>query len=284
MLGFINIYKPREISSAFAVNKFKRKVGVKCGHMGTLDPLASGVLPIGLNQATRLFNYLLDKEKKYIATFDFAYETPSYDLETQPIKYSNFIPTKDEIKAILPDFIGMIEQVPPAFSAKMIDGKRSYKLARKGKAIELAPKKVEITDIKLIEKVSDSAYSFEISCRGGTYIRSLARDIGEKFSCASTMTSLERTASGFFTKENSVELNEFINSDDIEKYLIKPESVLNFPKITLSTKESTRLLHGLKDEYDLSDGLYSIFSVNEFWGVGEIKNKILKMKSFVRDL
>lgn len=284
MLGFFNIYKPGTLSSAFCVALFKRKVKCKCGHMGTLDPLASGILPVGVNQATRLFNYLLDKEKTYVATFDFAYETPSFDLETEIIKTADYIPTKREVESIIPEFVGKISQIPPVFSAKMVDGKRSYRLARRGKEVDLPAKEVNILNIKLLNQVSESAFSFEITCKGGTYIRSLARDFGRKFSCASTMTQLERTSCGVFTKENSVNINEFIDSENIEKYLIKPENVLSFEKIILNENQSQRLLNGLKDEYSLSNGLYSVFSLDEFWGVGEVNNGVLKMKSYVRDL
>ncbi len=284
MIGFINIYKPKEISSAFAVNKFKWKVKTKCGHMGTLDPLASGVLPIGLNQATRLFNFLLDKEKVYEAVFDFSYETPSYDLETQPIKKAIYIPSQNEIEGILPKYIGNISQIPPAFSAKMVDGKRSYKLARKGAVVDLPPKNVEILDIKLLEQVTESAFKFKIVCKGGTDIRSLARDLGSEFSCPATMISLERTACGVFKKENSVDINEFLKADDISKFIIKPENVLSYKELRLDKTLALKLLNGVFDtKYDVPNGLYKVFNEEEFWGVGEVLDGVLKMKAYVRE-
>lgn len=284
MVGFINIYKPKEISSAFCVNKFKWKVKTKCGHMGTLDPLASGVLPIALNQATRLFDYLLGKEKVYEAVFDFAYETPSFDLETQPTNRATYIPSKAEIEKILPKYVGNVSQMPPAFSAKMIDGKRSYKLARKGVEVNLEPKNVEILNVKILEQVSNSAFKFEITCKGGTYIRSLARDFGSEFSCPATMISLERTASGIFKKENSVDINEFLKAEDISSFIIKPEQVLNFDEIHLSNYLATKLLNGVYDHrYNNQNGTYKIFCEKDFWGVGEVFNGVLKMKTYVRD-
>lgn len=284
MLGFINIFKPSSVSSAFAVSKFKKKVKCKCGHMGTLDPLASGVLPIGLNQANRLFDFLLDKKKIYNAIFDFSYQTASFDSETEIIKKADYIPSFLEVQSILPKFIGKISQIPPAYSAKMIDGKRSYKLARAGVNVELQPKEVEILDVRLNKQIDESKFSFTIECRGGTYIRSLARDFGECFSCGATMVALERTACGNFTKENSVGLNEFLDCEDVEKFIIKPEDVVEYPKLILSSLQSTRLLNGLYDEFDLPNGLFKVYSLEQFWGVGQIVDKKLKMKAYVRDL
>lgn len=284
MIGFICINKKAGDSSTYCVNKVKRKVGKKCGHLGTLDPLASGVLPVGIGQATRLFDILLSKEKTYVATFDFAYSTPSLDLETEPDNYSLKIPTSDEINSVLPKLVGEIDQIPPAYSAKFIDGKRSYKLARKGEVVNLPPKRVTIYSIKLIEKLTDTSYSFEIKCGGGTYIRSIVRDLAELLNCYGVMTKLIRTKSGKFDINNSVTIDELIASEDVSKYIIKPESVLDYPEVRLSKNAAKRLIDGLFDEYDLSDGLYKVFNEDEFWGVGEVSSKVLKMKVYVRDL
>ena len=150
MNGFLNIYKPRGMSSAHCLNKIKKKIDYKCGHMGTLDPLACGILPVGIGQATRLFDHLLDKRKTYIAEFTFGYETDTLDLEGELLSKSDKIPTLDEINAVLPNLCGKIMQIPPIFSAKCVDGKKSYKLARKGIAVDLPPKEVEIFYIKII--------------------------------------------------------------------------------------------------------------------------------------
>lgn len=284
MIGFICINKRVGDSSTYCVNKAKRKLKCKCGHMGTLDPLASGVLPIGLGQATRLFDILMDKRKTYIATFDFAYETPSLDLETQPVNFSQVIPTKTEIEKVLNGFIGDIMQIPPKYSAKFIDGKRSYKLARQGLDVDLKPKKVRVYDLKLLEQLTNSEFKFEIQCGGGTYIRSLVRDMALALGCFGTMTSLTRTKSGFFKIENSVGIDEFISDDDPTKYIIKPQDVLDFDTVVLSQVQAKRLIDGLYDEYALKDGLYKVFNGEEFWGVGEVRSNILKMKVYVRDL
>ncbi|MDY4187425.1 MAG: tRNA pseudouridine(55) synthase TruB [Candidatus Borkfalkiaceae bacterium] len=293
MNGFINVYKPKKMSSAFCLNKIKRKFGFKCGHMGTLDPLACGILPVGIGQATRLFDCLLDKKKVYVAEFTFGTETDTLDLEGKPVFTGGKIPSKAEIIDLLPHFCGNIQQVPPAFSAKCVDGKKSYKLARKGIAVELNPKEVTVYSIEVLsdddggEKNNNGIFRFKIECGGGTYIRSLARDIGRAAGSYATMTGLERVACGYFTKENSVTLQQIENAKDISELLIKSDEVLDFPKLYLDKAKATRLLNGLRDEYAENDGDYLVYAEtengeNEFWGVGHISQKILIIKPYVR--
>ncbi len=284
MLGFINFDKKVGDTSCFLVNKVKKKLKVKCGHMGTLDPLASGVLPVGLGQATRLFDYLLDKEKTYVATFDFSHDTLTLDSEGEPINFSKVIPTKQDILSVIPKFIGEIPQIPPVFSAKCVNGSRSYKLARKGVVVELEPKTVCIESIEILEQLSQTEFKFKIDCKGGTYIRSIARDIATELGCFATMTSLDRIKSGFFVKENAVSLEEFLEKDNACDLLISPDKVLDFPMLKLSALEFKRVLDGLYDEFEIENGLYRVYNAQSFVGVGEIKDKILKMKAYVRDL
>lgn len=281
MNGFINIYKPRGESSAKCLARVKKIVNCKCGHMGTLDPLACGVLPVALGQATRLFDIMTEKRKKYIAEFTFGYETDTLDLEGKKVFECEKIPTKDELIDLLPDFIGEIDQVPPAFSAKCVDGKKSYKLARAGKAVELKPKRIEIYDIKLV-KAQSPAFTFEITCGGGTYIRSVARDLGRQSGSYATMTALERVQSGFFTAERSVTLDE-LEKDGFEKYLIKSDEVLNFPKLELEESKAIRLLNGLYDRFDIADGRYRVYVSGDFWGVGNATDGKLVIRPYVRD-
>lgn len=284
MTGFICINKKAGDSSSYCVNKVKKKLKQKCGHMGTLDPLASGVLPIAIGQATRLFDILLDKEKTYIATFDFAYSTPSLDLETEADNYSAVLPSQEDIEKVIPSLVGAVDQIPPKYSAKFVDGKRSYKLARKGIDVDLKPKRVSIYSIKLLERLSKSVFTFEIRCGGGTYIRSIVRDMANALGCFGVMTNLVRVKSGEFEINSSVTVEEFINCEDANAYLIKPQDILNYPTLILNGNQSKRLLDGLYDTYSQKDGLYKVFADDDFWGVGEILNGILKMKVYVRDL
>ena len=194
---------------------------------------------------------------------------------------NGLVPSEEEIVEILPSLCGKVMQIPPVFSAKCIDGKKSYQLARKGIAVELEPKEVEIYSIKLIENNSPS-FKFEICCGGGTYIRSICRDIAKKMNTHATMTALERTASGFFTLENCIHLDDFLASDNPVSLLIPSEQPLNYKKLILAKNQGFRLLNGLRDEYDLPQQKYCVYCEDEFWGVGIIEDKKLYIKPYVR--
>ncbi|HBK02679.1 MAG TPA: tRNA pseudouridine(55) synthase TruB [Clostridiales bacterium] len=285
MLGFISVNKKKGDTSAFVVNRIKRLVGKgsHIGHMGTLDPLASGVLPVAIGQATRLFPFLLDKRKSYLADFDFSFTTPSLDLETEPTLTTVKRTTEKEILSVLPSLIGEVMQVPPVYSAKCVDGKRSYKLARRGVEVELQPKKVQIDDIRLVEKLSETCFRFEIDCRGGTYIRSIARDLGAALDLPATMTNLVRTRSGIFTIENSFTLDE-IEEKGLSACLVEPDKTVFYPELKLTAEEEKRLLNGLYDDFSVENGLCKVYGEAGFLGVGEVTDKKLKMKAYVRDL
>ena len=285
MLGFIPVNKKKGDTSAYVVNRIKKLVGKNksCGHMGTLDPLASGVLPVAIGQATRLFPFLLDKRKSYLADFDFSFTTPSLDLETEPSLTTEKRTSEKEILSVLPSLIGEVMQIPPAYSAKCVDGKRSYKLARRGVEVELQPKKVRIDDIRLVDRLSETCFRFEIDCRGGTYIRSIARDLGAALSLPATMTNLVRTRSGIFTIENSFTLDE-IAEKGLSKCLVEADKTVFYPSLTLSTEKEKRLLNGLYDDFLVENGLYKVYGESGFLGVGEITEQKLKMKAYVRDL
>lgn len=283
MNGFLNLYKPKGVSSAKILNALKKSIkGVTVGHMGTLDPLASGVLPVALGKSTRLFDFLLDKDKTYIATFAFGYETNTLDLEGEIVKRSEYIPTENELIAAAKQNTGEVMQVPPVFSAKCVNGKRSYQLARKGEEVELQPKKVTINSIELIEKISDNELKFKIECKGGTYIRSIVRDIAAACGTVGTMTDLVRTGSGIFLIENSVKLEDFVSSDNKESILIPPEDVISYPEIYLNETETTRLFNGLYDTFSYPDGRYKIFAPDGFYGVGDVTNEKIKVKAYIR--
>ena len=167
MNGFINLFKPSGMTSAYALNKIKKLLGkkVKCGHMGTLDPMASGVLPVGIGKATRLFNYLLDKDKVYEAEFTFGYETDTLDAEGVTILEGGRIPTLEEVQTASQSLVGVINQIPPSYSAKNVAGTRSYVLARKGIAVELPPKQIEINSIIVTQTEKSNTFKFLIECK-----------------------------------------------------------------------------------------------------------------------
>ncbi|MBE7087678.1 MAG: hypothetical protein E7369_05220, partial [Clostridiales bacterium] len=193
-----------------------------------------------------------------------------------------YIPTETEIEEKLKDFIGDIEQVPPKYSAKCIDGKRGYQLARRGVEFSLPPKKVTVLDFKLTKKLSDTEYEFEIKCKGGTYIRSLARDLGVATKSMAIMSSLVRTQSGIFNLENGVTVEDLKDSDNPENFIIPSDFAVDYEKVVLTETQATRILNGLFDKYPLKDGVYRVYNCTDFWGIGVVTDGILKIKAYVR--
>ena len=279
MTGFIVVNKAEGVSSAREVNIIKRLTNTPCGHMGTLDPMASGVLPIAIGNATRLFDYFLEKRKTYIATFVFGVNSDTLDTTGNIIEEGGAIPSVEEINACLPDLIGEVYQVPPKYSAKNIDGKRGYQLARAGIEFELPPKKVNIYSIRLIKKVDESSYSFEIECGGGTYIRSIARDLGAKLGTCAIMSSLVRTKSGIFELNKSIK-TETLTKENVADYIIETDSVLPYDSFHPTETEAKRLFNGLTVKCSLCDGTYKIYcNDGSFYGLAEAKDNILKVRT-----
>lgn len=267
MTGFINVWKREGDTSAYVVNRLKRLTRTPCGHMGTLDPLASGVLPVGIGNATRLFDYFLEKQKVYLAHFRFGVTTPTLDYESDPI-VGGCIPTAQEIEAVLPQFIGEIAQIPPVFSAKCVNGKRSYELAREGKEVSLAAKTVKIERLDLLEQTDRDEFTFRITCGGGTYIRSLARDIAAALGTQGFMSGLVREQSGVFSQDNAV-LFEELTAETVEKSLIRTEDVLPFPSMTVT---DIRFYNGIHLPCDRTEGLYKIYNEDGFYGLARVTN------------
>ena len=282
MKGFINIDKAAGKSSAQVVAAVKKIFKVPCGHMGTLDPLATGVLPVGLGKTTRLFPYLLNKTKTYRARFLFGLSTDTLDTTGKTENTTEIIPTEKQIIDNLDKFTGKIDQIPPNFSAKCVDGKRGYQLARRGVEFSLPPKTVEITAFSLVGQVSDREYEFEITCKGGTYIRSLARDLGVATGSLAVMSALRRTASGKFTVDNAVTAEELLAAENPEKYIIPADFAVDFEKLTLDEIQAKKILDGVYEDYGFSDGVYRVYNGEEFWGIGEAKEGRLKIKAYVR--
>ncbi len=281
--GFFNVNKPSGIVSSAVVNKLKWLSGVPCGHMGTLDPLASGVLPVGVGNAARLFDYFLEKEKEYIAEFTFGVDSDTLD-STGTLIVGGRIPDEKEIAEVLPTFFGDIMQTPPKYSAKNVNGKRGYELARAGVEFELAPKKVHIYGMEILGKSADKAdtYRIKIRCGGGTYIRSLARDIAAALGTKAVMSSLLRTQSGVFTLEKSIPfslLEEEPTLEELEKYLIPTESVLPFDTLALTEKQEEKLYNGQRIVIEKADGLYKIYKNGGFYGIAEVLNGLAKAKT-----
>lgn len=286
-VGFINVDKPSGIVSSAVVNKIKWLTGYPCGHMGTLDPLASGVLPVGVGNATRLFDYFLAKRKKYIAEFTFGVSSDTLD-STGELTFGGDVPTESEIEKVLPSLTGEVWQVPPKYSAKNVNGRRGYDLARAGIDFELPPKKIVIHDIKLLGRSEENENTFrvEIACGGGTYIRSIGRDLAAALGTNAVMSSLRRTQSGVFTLENAVPfdrlLDDTLTVEELEGLVIPTETVLPFERLFLSAKGWERIFNGVsvRVENGEEDGEYTFYNVEgSFYGIAEVRGGKAKLKT-----
>lgn len=277
MTGFIIVDKEEGLSSAQEVNKIKRLLNVPCGHMGTLDPMASGVLPVAVGNAARLFDYFLDKHKTYVADFRFGADSDTLDTTGLVKENAEYVPTESQILSVLNEFEGEINQVPPKYSAKNVNGKRGYELARSGIEFELKPKKVNIYKIELTGQISENTFRFEIECGGGTYIRSIARDLGHRLQTFAIMSFLKRTQSGIFSIENSVK-TKFLTAENITNYIIPTENVLPYESIIPDGKSAKKLFNGLSVECCKPDGIYKIFTCDgSFYGLAEVRQSVLKV-------
>ena len=207
--GWVILDKPKGMGSTEAVSKIKWLFNAeKEGHAGTLDPLASGMLPIALGEATKTVPYVMDGTKVYQFNVAWGEERNTDDLEGEVTKTSDKRPTKEEILAVLPQYVGVIMQTPPQFSAIKINGNRAYDLAREGEKIEIPAREVEIDSLELIDITPEGHAVFEIECGKGTYVRSLARDIGRKLGCYGYIAELRRIEVSPFTEDDFVELSE----------------------------------------------------------------------------
>lgn len=271
MTGFVNVFKPEGVGSTKAVGRVKYLTKTPCGHMGTLDPLACGVLPVGVGNAARLFDYFLQKEKHYSARFVFGATTDTLDREGAVVRGGR-IPDAQEVEAALPAFAGEIMQTPPRFSAVSVNGRRGYALARSGAAFEPSAKRVRISSFTLTGQTAPDEFAFEIVCGGGTYIRSLARDLAAALGTQGYMSYLQRTASGPFTVQTAVPLDE-LTAENIASYLIPTDSVLPFPVLEGADE---RIFHGVGVSVECADGQYKLYRGGEFYGIARVEAGIAR--------
>lgn len=271
MTGFVNVFKPEGVGSTKAVGRVKYLTKTPCGHMGTLDPLACGVLPVGVGNAARLFDYFLQKEKRYSARFVFGATTDTLDREGAVVRGGR-IPDAQEVEAALPAFAGEIMQTPPRFSAVSVNGRRGYALARSGAAFEPSAKRVHISSFTLTGQTAPDEFAFEIVCGGGTYIRSLARDLATALGTQGYMSYLQRTASGPFTVQTAVPFDE-LTAENIASHLIPTDSVLPFPVLEGADE---RIFHGVGVSVECADGQYKLYRGGEFYGIARVEAGIAR--------
>lgn len=278
MDGLLIVNKPKGYTSHDVVNVVRKQLNIKkVGHTGTLDPNATGVLPILIGQATKISKYLVEHKKTYIATIELGEKRDTGDSEGKTIETKE-IPEelkKEDINQALQAFLGKQKQIPPIYSAIKVNGKKLYEYARSGQEINIEPREIEIYKIDLLQ-YKEKEIKFEVECSKGTYIRTLCENIAEKLENIGYMKELERISVNEFKIENSIELNN-LSKETINNKLITIEEIFSDKeKIELNEKKLELFLNGVMLTNNLEDGVYRIYSNHKFIGLGIIRNKLLK--------
>ncbi len=247
--GWLIIDKPRDMGSTQVVNLTRRLFNAKKnGHAGTLDPFATGVLPIAFGEATKVLPYVTDGEKEYEFVLQFGASTNTDDSEGEITEKSEKIPTQEEIEKIIPLFIGKIKQTPPMYSAIKINGQRAYKLAREGQSVDMPEREIEIFDLKLLEMLPNRQAKFRVNCSKGTYVRTLGRDIAEKLGSKGYLQELRRTKCGKFSIDCAIlleKIKNIVHSDDLMRNLLPLETSLrDIADLAVSEADAARLKQG----------------------------------------
>ncbi len=247
--GWISIDKPSGRTSAQVTSQVRRLLdAAKAGHGGTLDPLATGVLPIALGEATKTVSYVMNGIKRYRFTVCWGEERTTDDLEGEITVSSDHRPTEADIMTVLPEFVGDIEQVPPDYSAIKLEGKRAYELARKGKEVSIAKRQVHIEEFSLVSMPDDDHAVFEVMSGKGTYMRSLARDIARRLGTVGHISELRRISCGPFSETASISLESLealVHSAPPSAYLLAVETALDdIPALALNAAQADHLRHG----------------------------------------
>ena len=279
MNGILNIFKPRGMTSHDVVNILRRKTGIKrIGHTGTLDPMATGVLPICIGKATRVSEYLLNLDKEYIADISLGSKTDTLDAEGQVLETSKKEVTRDEIVQVVMSYLGEIKQVPPMYSALKQDGKKLYELAREGKVVERPARDVTIYDIEILNIVDNRLITYRVKCSRGTYIRTLCDDIGEDLGTFGHMSYLMRSQAGSFTIEDTYSLDyiDKLELEELKELIIPMDKALDHMEdFHMEDKYYKKLINGMKirleEQVDFhKDRLYKLYCKDRFIGIGEI--------------
>ncbi len=289
MTGLILLDKGEGVTSFGAVAQVRRIFGEKrAGHTGTLDPMATGVLPILLGRSTRLCDMILAADKRYQAEILLGTVTDTYDVTGEIISIRDVVSSEDEILSVLDDFRGKILQTPPIFSALKKNGERLYDIARRGETVEIEPREVEIKELNNLS-VAGNVLTVDVLCSKGTYIRSLAHDIGERLGCGATLKSLRRTATGGFRIEQCVTLDKL--KENPERYLLQADSCVgHLPRVTVTDNQRKRYLYGgelfvsrIDCEVELKDGeLCRVYDrEGVFLGVSETDGDLIKVRCLV---
>lgn len=278
--------KPLEFTSQDAVSKLKKILNQKkAGHTGTLDPMATGVLPILVGETTKLSKYLVEHKKTYIAVLKLGTCTDTGDsegkiIEEKKVNIENL--TKDKVEFVLNEFLGKQIQTPPIYSAIKINGKKLYEYARNGIEVEIPKREIEIYNIKLIKlDKNEKEIEFEVECSKGTYIRTLCEDIAKKLDTIGYMKNLTRTKVNNFKLEDTITFEDLENNKNNEEWLLHNsytmEEIFDYlPKVELNDRKKELFLNGVQLTFKEKDGLYNIYNNKNYLGTGTIKNELLK--------
>lgn len=277
MDGIIIINKPKNCTSHDIVRKAKKILNEKVGHTGTLDPNATGVLPLLVGKGTQISKYIINHDKTYEAVLQLGEKTDTADIEgevieTKPVTVDCL--RKEYVTAVLKKMEGKQEQIPPMYSAIKINGKKLYEYARKGEMVKIEPRKIEIYSLELINiNEVDKQIEFRVSCSKGTYIRTLCENIAEKLGTVGYMKELKRTQVGEFKIDDAITIEEL---EQKQTCISLEEFFKQNKNINLNEKRLQLFLNGVKLTWPLSDGVYKIYSNENFIGIGTVKNNLLK--------
>ncbi|PRR80244.1 tRNA pseudouridine synthase B [Clostridium liquoris] len=275
MNGVLNVYKPCGMTSFDVVRRVKKICKIKrVGHTGTLDPLASGVLPICIGNSTKIVDYIMNENKIYIATMKLGIVTDTYDREGKVIHENPVNIDENSVINCIKSFHGEIDQIPPMYSALKVNGKRLYELAREGIEVERKSRKVHIYSMDILD-INMPFVTFKVECSKGTYIRSLCYDMGKNLGVGGSMWSLERTKTGIFAIENSVNIED-LNEDNVQDYIIPMDKALfKYNAINMDKRYEILLLNGatLTNKYVLQNIdeniILRVYIENRFIGLGK---------------
>ena len=279
MDGIIIINKPQNCTSHDIVRKAKKFFNEKVGHTGTLDPNATGVLPLLVGKGTQIAKYIINHDKTYVAILQLGEKTDTADVEGNSIETKEVSEQSlktEKVKEVLKSFIGKQEQIPPIYSAIKVNGKKLYDYARKGEKVEIQPRQIEIYNMELINiDKTNKTIEFKVDCSKGTYIRTLCENIAEKLDTVGYMKELNRTKVGEFSINDSITIEQLENGN-YNNFITVEDYFKNYENINLNEKKLQLFLNGVQLTCNLEDGIYRIYFDNEFIGIGTIKNNLLK--------
>lgn len=291
MDGILIVNKPKQYTSHDVVAKVKKICGTKVGHTGTLDPLATGVLPLLLGQGTKLSEFLTNHNKTYEAVLKLGTKTDTADSEgiiTQKQEVNTKELTKSKVNQVLQTFVGKQIQVPPVYSAIKVGGKKLYEYAREGKSVEVPSREIEIYNIELLQIQEElKTISFKVDCSKGTYIRTLCEDISKRLGTIGYMKELNRIKVGEFTLEQAISIEEIENNKNDADFwnthiITIPKFFEHTPSLILPESKLTLFLNGVQLTQNKPDGIYQIQTSQGKWvGIGTVNNKLLKRKLII---